>query len=875
MRFKTRNQAPLRHNEYKQFKMIPKVRKRKRIPVLSMLIISIPFFAILNMIFLENNINNEDIEMTQQIVKMFSDGARKMLGKEIEEEEEDVDTKVSIVILTYNQQETFPGLLTSMTTQIQLQNIELIVVDNGCLPETKAIVDNVSNQTTEGEEETNMMAIKYLPLCNNPGYAIGNNEGVKIANEESQYILLLNDDIVIEDETFVRRMVDLAIAKKNAAAVGCMLLTADGEEIIEAGSIVWNDGSAAGFGRGSKDFEQTQFSYTRPVDYVSGACLLVDKDVFTSYGGFDHVNFPNYFEDTDLQMHIQHDLKKQVWLQPFAVAYHDEHGSFGSDDSKKMMKQGHKIFKTKWASELAEHHVPPPFPLIEYEQQLAFLRASDLRARDPKKANILYIDERVPNKSQGAGFGRAFDNLSMLAELGHRITVTKVDENASESWCDMKCRNKLLSLGIEVVYSDWYDFAESRIGFYDIVLVSRPSTLKKIHGLLRTLYKMYPFSLIYDCEALWYQRDEGMLYLVHDQGIEFPGANESKLDFQQPSLDLVMKAERDLEISFLSMADTIVPVAEGETETIKRLLPQPTTQNVHTIGHVMEMNRVTRNSFSERKGILFLASFGGQMYYNGDAIWYFLKEIYPLINEYIPLTIAGTDIPTFLHDMVRKAPILSDYVSFIGSPKDIQPLYEDARIVIAPHLYGAGIQYKVSEALSVGVPVIMSSLTANGFGFQPEDEIGCTGGDIESFKKCILDVYYDEEKWTKFRDNGLDFIRQTHSYEKAMEVWSTIISNALKEIDITRDSNIEITEQCPEGERKYLHLNRDVAEAIKRGNYETGFQHWEINGKSKGRSYSCMTDAQKQSGLLTTNTHIVEENPDDEEFYKHILAVSF
>mmetsp|Transcript_12284 Transcript_12284/g.15189 ORF Transcript_12284/g.15189 Transcript_12284/m.15189 type:complete len:367 (+) Transcript_12284:1601-2701(+) len=366
-----------------------------------------------------------------------------------------------------------------------------------------------------------------------------------------------------------------------------------------------------------------------------------------------------------------------------------------------------------------------------------------------------------------------------------------------------------------------------------------------------------------------------MVNLVHDQGIEFPGANESKLDFQQPSLDLVIKEVRDLEISFLSMADTVVSSLEGETETIKRLLPQPTTQNVHTIGHVMEMNRVSKSSFSERKGILFLASFGGQMYYNGDAIWYFLKEIYPLINEYIPLTIAGTDIPTFLHDMVRKDPSLSDYVSFIESPDNIDKLYEESCLVIAPHLYGTSPYNKVIEALSVGVPTIMSSLTANGFGFTPEDEIGCIGGDIESFKKCILDVYYDEEKWTKFRDNGLDFIRQTHSYEKAMEVWSTIISNALKEIDITRDSNIEITEQCPEGERKYLHLNRDVAEAIKRGNYETGFQHWEINGKSKGRSYSCMNDAQKQSGLLTTNTHIVEENPDDEEFYKHILAVSF
>jgi len=640
--------------------------------------------------------------------------------------EKSVSTKInhgstlSIVILTHKKYGALAKLIPSVIQQkLTGWNLEVIIVDNGCFPETKAIVDKISNQIiTEGKEEANTVSIKYLPLCDNPGYAIGNNEGVKMANEESQYILLLNDDVVLGGKFFVNSMIKLAQIKKDAAAIGCKLFSADGQTLIEAGSIVWNDGSASGFGRGHKNIKQTQFLYPRPVDYVSGACLLVEKDVFTSYGGFDHENFPNFYEVIDLQMHIQHDLKKQVWLQPVAVAYRDEDDSFGNDDSKVLINKGHNVFKTKWASALVEHHIPPPFNLDDYEQKLAFLQASDLRARDPKKANILYIDQRVPNKSQGGGYGRAFDNLSMLAKLGHRITATKIEEKVSKGWCDVKCRKRLLKLGIEVVYSDWYNLAELRAGFYDIVIVSRPSTFKTIHGLLRSLYEKYPFSLIYDCEALWYQRDEIMVHLVKEQGIDFPGFESGIIDFQQPSLDLVMKAERDLEISFLSMADTIVPVAEGEAETIKQLLPGTSTRDVHTIGHVMEMNRVTRNSFSERKGILFLASFGGQMYYNGDAIWYFMKEIYPLIDDDIPLTIAGRFIPHDLRDMVRKDKMLSDYVTFVGSPKDIRPLYEEARLMIAPHLYGAGIQYKVSEALSVGVPVIMSNLTANGFGFQ-------------------------------------------------------------------------------------------------------------------------------------------------------------
>eukprot|EP00957_Ditylum_brightwellii_P023444 1769302-Ditylum_brightwellii.AAC.1 len=72
-------------------------------------------------------------------------------------------------------------------------------------------------------------------------------------------------------------MIQLAENKKSAAAVGCKLVNAKGNELIEAGSIVFKDGSAAGYGRGRKDVNAPEFSYPKPVDYVSGACLLIEK----------------------------------------------------------------------------------------------------------------------------------------------------------------------------------------------------------------------------------------------------------------------------------------------------------------------------------------------------------------------------------------------------------------------------------------------------------------------------------------------------------------------------------------------------------------------------------------------------------------------
>lgn len=151
-------------------------------------------------------------------------------------------------------------------------------------------------------------------------------------------------------------MLLLIESKRDAAAVGCKIVNSAGNKLQEAGSIMFKDGSAMGFGRGMKfdDIFRSEVSFPRPVDYVSGACLLIEREVFVGYKhepyepGFDSVNFPNYYEDTDLQLYIQHDLNKEVWIQPMSIARHEEHGSFGVEASAKMMQNSQSKFYAKW-----------------------------------------------------------------------------------------------------------------------------------------------------------------------------------------------------------------------------------------------------------------------------------------------------------------------------------------------------------------------------------------------------------------------------------------------------------------------------------------------------------------------------------------------
>ena len=202
---------------------------------------------------------------------------------------------VSLVILTYIKFDLFAELLKSILLQDQ-EYFEIIIIDSGCLPETKQVI----KKYLDDKETSNKCDIKYKykEACDNPGYAIGNNRGVELAAESSQWILLLNDDIIMEGDNFFDSMLDIAETKESAAAAGCKMIVTSGEKIIEAGSMVFKEASAAGFGRDRYDMDAPELSYPRPVDYISGACLLVNKNVFNDYGdgGFDHKHFPNYYE---------------------------------------------------------------------------------------------------------------------------------------------------------------------------------------------------------------------------------------------------------------------------------------------------------------------------------------------------------------------------------------------------------------------------------------------------------------------------------------------------------------------------------------------------------------------------------------------------
>merc|ERR1719421_647551 len=124
------------------------------------------------------------------------------------------------------------------------------------------------------------LSIRRIELCDNPGYSRGNNRAAEAAAPTATRLLFLNDDMILMHEQFLEAMVRTAATRSDAVGVGCKLIyrNARGQTAVqEAGSIVWEDGSCHGFGRDQTRLDDPTVSFVRRIDFVSGACLLIDR----------------------------------------------------------------------------------------------------------------------------------------------------------------------------------------------------------------------------------------------------------------------------------------------------------------------------------------------------------------------------------------------------------------------------------------------------------------------------------------------------------------------------------------------------------------------------------------------------------------------
>ncbi len=610
--------------------------------------------------------------------------------------------EVSVVVCVHDHVDTTRECLEALQ-QTQRWNVT---------PFEVVLVDDASSDATT--ELRRVPGLVYVRLEVNQQFLRAANAGVAAAR--GRHVLFLNND-TLPQGTWLDELADTLERRPRAGVVGARLIFPDGR-LQEAGGIVFRDATGWNYGR-LTDPEDPRVTFERQVDYCSGAALLVRGEVLRELGGFDERFAPAYYEDTDLCFAAR-ERGWEVWYQPDALVVHLEGVSHGRDEHnglKAYQGVNREKFRRKWARALASH-AP------------ADVRMIPVARRRPGRGHVLVVDHEMPTPDRDSGSCRLTAILKGLAELGYAVTFLPYNGRRV-----MPYTRHLERLGIEVLGSpdaSWDMVREMSDGLTH-AWIARPHIADALLPRLRTDMPRVP--VVYDTVDLYFLRE-------HREAALKGG----------PQLASRAAETRGLELAVADAADAVVVVSSFERDLLSTLTQTP----VHIIPNVHEMGR-ERTHAPASDELLFVGGFRHPP--NQDGVEWFVAEVLPRIRHAVPSTrflIAGSYVP----DRVRA--LASDAVEVLGWVPRLEPLYARVRAAVAPLRYGAGIKGKVGEALSLGVPTVLTSIAAEGMYI--EDGVhALVADDPAELAARIVRLMRDDDLWLGLARRGQGLVAERFS----------------------------------------------------------------------------------------------------------------
>lgn len=250
--------------------------------------------------------------------------------------------KVSIIIPTRDQVKLLRTCVEGVLTGTDYPNMEIIIVDN----------DSVEPETLAYLEALKIRGVRILPHPFQFNYPAVNNRAAEIATGE--LVCLLNNDIEILENNWLKLLVS-TVARPDVDVVGAKLLWANGM-VQHGGVVIGVNGLAAHAGNSDSKNDPGylgNLQISRSVSSVTGACMLMTRDLYSKHCGMEEDTFPIAFNDVDLCLRIKACRLKIVW-DARACLIHAESASRGKDLSKDRQSRAQREqsnFVGRWCAE--------------------------------------------------------------------------------------------------------------------------------------------------------------------------------------------------------------------------------------------------------------------------------------------------------------------------------------------------------------------------------------------------------------------------------------------------------------------------------------------------------------------------------------------
>lgn len=238
--------------------------------------------------------------------------------------------KFSIIIVNYNVKYFLEQCLYSVKKAIHQSSSPMpSQVHRGEWKAEVFVVDNNSPDNSIQYLKTRFPSVKFLSNHENTGFAKANNQALQMAT--GQYILFLNPDTILPEDFFVKCLEHME-TNQRTGALGVQMIDGSGKFLKESkrgfpetwAAFCKLSGLTTLFPT-SKAFAKYYMGHldayrSHEVEVLSGACMLIRKEVLDRVGGFDE-RFFMYAEDIDLSYRIRHAAYTNHYLADICIIH--------------------------------------------------------------------------------------------------------------------------------------------------------------------------------------------------------------------------------------------------------------------------------------------------------------------------------------------------------------------------------------------------------------------------------------------------------------------------------------------------------------------------------------------------------------------------
>ncbi len=591
--------------------------------------------------------------------------------------------------------------------------VSFIVFARGGYRHTFATLESILSQTegigcevivveVAGRETRRMLeqmrGVRVLS-CREEHLARTAHEAASLARGD--FLVFLRDGVVFTPG-WAQCMLDTFRRDPAIGLVGPQVVSEKGL-LLSAGGWIGADGLLRERGRGQSPHHHSGYNYLKETDYCAPVCLMLPRDLHGGIVGLDASAVFSHLEAADLAMRIRAAGRKVMYQGAARMACFASSPWYARDWGR---KDGTKAPPARWAFGKQRH-------------------ASQAGGEVEHGRRVLVLDACLPTPDQDSGSLRMSRLLELFQSLGYGVSFMPVNlENR------IPYVQRLQERGIEVLCAPYINsvgrYLDRHARDYAVIVLSRVEVADRYIGRVR---RTAPGArVIFDTVDLHFLREERMARLQGDRHL----------------LDLAMK-RREQELAVAAKADVTLVVSPIEQDVIKELSPGLAVAILSNIHETHGCN----TPFAGREGILFIGGFNHPP--NVDAMLYFVGDVLPIIRQSlgdVPVYIVGSNPPP------EVLALASEQVHVTGYVEDVSGHFDRCRLSVAPLRYGAGVKGKMNMSMSYGLPVVATSIAAEGMHLKNGVDV-LVGDDARAFADSVVRLYRDSALWARLSENGL------------------------------------------------------------------------------------------------------------------------